>query len=150
METAPLHRFQIATIAIAALLLTFIAGWNLRPLLEENPLVSLGNVRTEEGSVVVTIDRGNGELEEMPQIPYMQGDSVLSVMEVLEDAGLVVLSLADTETSVAAVDVAVSSLAESADAPGWHFWVNDTYGTMPPESYPVKAGDHIHFTFSTQ
>jgi hypothetical protein len=148
MLQSPLHRFQIGTIAVAVLLLTFIAGWNLRPLLENSTVVEREGVTNSDASVAVTIDRGNGTLEEMPQVPYLEGDSVLSVLEVLQDVGLVTLSLADLEDSVAAVDVAVSQLAESPDEPGWHFWVNDTYGTMPPQAYSLKPGDHIHFTFT--
>lgn len=147
----PLSKFQIGTIALALLLLTFMAGWNLHPLLENGSVVRIENSPSvsEEGAIVVTIDRGNGELEEMPQVPYLEGDSVLSVLEVLEGAGLVVLSLADAENALAAVDVAVSKMAENPDAPGWHFWVNDTYGTVPPQEYPVKPGDHVHFTFTS-
>ena len=146
-RNAPLHRVQIGTIAVAVVLLTFIAGWNLRPLLEDGRMVGDTAVQ-EESAIAVTIDNGSGALEELPMVPYLEGDSVLTIMQTLEEAGLIVLSMAETDPSLAAVDVAISSLADTPEAPGWHFWVNDTYGTMAPEAYPVQPGDHIHFTFT--
>lgn len=135
-----------------ALLFSFIAGWSLRPILEKQeegvPLVK--SALSEEPVVLVTIDYGSGTIEEMPEIPYMDGDSVLTVLGVLEETGLVTLSMADASVSLTAVTIALSNLADSPDAPGWHYWVNDVYGTMNPDAYLVQPGDHIHLTFTSE
>ncbi len=144
------NRFQLGTIVVAALLLAFVLGWNFRPALEDGGVAQQMGAGDggEELGVAVTIDRGDGAVEEMPLVPYVKGDSVYSVMRVLNDVGLVVLSLADADVSLAAANVALTELAEDPEAAGWHFWVNDTYGTLSPQDYVVEPGDHIHFTFT--
>jgi|GEM_PF-2483214 len=143
-----MYKAQIGLIIAAALVLSFIAGWSLYPLLQGETSTPETTQTAGEDVVIVTIDNGNGDFEELPPVPYAPGDSVLSVLQVLEEVDLVTLSLTDLDPTVAAVDVALSQLAESPTEPGWHFWINDTYATMPPEAYRVEPGDHIHLVFT--
>lgn len=143
-----MYQAQIGLLIAVALVISFIAGWSLYPLLSETEESLEPQALLTEGSVMVTIDNGNGTLEELPEVPYVPGDSVLSVLEVLQEAELITLSLAEFSPEVAAVDVALSNLAEREDEAGWHFWVNDTYGTLSPDAYTIEPGDHIHLVFT--
>ena len=145
-----MYRTQIGLLIAVALVISFLAGWSLYPLLTETGEFPEPQALMMEDSVIVTIDNGDGTLEELPEVPYVPGDSVLSVLEVLQEAELITLSLAEFGPELAAVDVALSNLAEREDEAGWHFWVNDTYGTLSPEAYVIEPGDHIHLVFTPE
>lgn len=144
-----MYRAHITLIVVAAVVIAFMAGWSLRA--PESPVLQPYETAAsaQEGFVTVTIDYGNGTKKEMPEVPFVQGDSVFTVLSVLSEAGMLELESEDYgEQGMFLVSI------DGVGGPGsdrwWQYWVNGTYATLGVSAYQLSADDHVRLVFTNE
>jgi len=145
-----MQKFSSIFIRVAvglAILIGLFAIFYPAPQKEEvTPEQGVAQVVPKAATVSVIIDTGEA-MQKFPAVPYQDGMTVFSALQVLASSSSIQLSTKDYGGEMGVFIESINGVGPGDKTRWWQFWVNNEYSTVGASAYVLRPSDEVVFEF---